>query len=190
MSTFWAMSIAHSRGGTNRTKINFLMFPKWILLWFQYIRPGKKEFLDLVHVLTLHISPEVLHFWLKIALEIVTGRKWRNWSKWSKLEFYLLRWTIQPPDKPQTPPRHLPDTSQTPSRHPIDTPKNGIFGQFVRNQHKGPIMRWKGPNGPETLLKCITHNYKSYWHALGPLRYPGGPKMAIFGLKQRLTGRN
>ena len=106
-----------SRGVTNRTKIDFLKVPKWILLWFQYIRPGEKEFLDLVHVLTLHISPEVLHFWPKIALKIATGRKWRSWSKWSKLEFYLLRWTIQPPDNPQTPPRHLPDTFQTPYRH-------------------------------------------------------------------------
>ena len=48
-------------------KTNFLKVPKWILLWFQYIRPGKKEFLDLESILTLHIGPEFSHFWPKIA---------------------------------------------------------------------------------------------------------------------------
>ena len=44
------------RGGTIGTKIDFLKVFKWILLWFQYIRPGKKEFLNLVTVLNLHID--------------------------------------------------------------------------------------------------------------------------------------
>ena len=34
--------------------------PKWILLSFQYIRTGKKEFLNLEFVLTLHIDPQNL----------------------------------------------------------------------------------------------------------------------------------
>ena len=51
-----------ARGGTIGPKINFLKVPKWILLWFQYIRSGKKEFLDLESILTLHIGPEILHF--------------------------------------------------------------------------------------------------------------------------------
>ena len=55
------------RGGTIGPKINFLKVPKWILLWFQYIRSGKKEFLDLESILTLHIGPEFSHFWPKIA---------------------------------------------------------------------------------------------------------------------------
>ena len=55
------------RGGTMGAKTNFLKVPKWILLWFQYIRPGKKEFLDLESILTLHIGPEFSHFWPKIA---------------------------------------------------------------------------------------------------------------------------
>ena len=38
-----------------------------ILLWSQYTRPGKKEFLNLVSILTLHIGPKFLHFWPKIA---------------------------------------------------------------------------------------------------------------------------
>ena len=48
------------RGGTIGTKIDFLKVFKWILLWFQYIRPGKKEFLNLVTVLNLHIDHQ--HF--------------------------------------------------------------------------------------------------------------------------------
>ena len=56
-----------NRGGTIGPKINFLKVPKWILLWFQYIRSGKKEFLDLESILTLHIGPEFSHFWPKIA---------------------------------------------------------------------------------------------------------------------------
>ena len=55
------------RGGTMGAKTNFLKVPKWILLWFQYIRSGKKEFLDLESILTLHIGPEFSHFWPKIA---------------------------------------------------------------------------------------------------------------------------
>ena len=43
-------------GGTIGTKIDFLKVFKWILLWFQYIRPGKKEFVNLVTVLNLHID--------------------------------------------------------------------------------------------------------------------------------------
>ena len=34
--------------------------PKWILLSLQYIRTGKKEFLNLESVLTLHIDPQNL----------------------------------------------------------------------------------------------------------------------------------
>ena len=34
--------------------------PKWISMSFQYIRTGKKEFLNLVTVLTLHIDPQYL----------------------------------------------------------------------------------------------------------------------------------
>ena len=48
------------RGGTMGAKTNFLKVPKWILLWFQYIRPGKKDFLNLVTVLNLHIDHQ--HF--------------------------------------------------------------------------------------------------------------------------------
>ena len=48
------------RGGTNKTKVNFFMVPRWILLSLQYIRMGKKEFLNLVTVLTLHIDPQYL----------------------------------------------------------------------------------------------------------------------------------
>ena len=46
-----------SRGGNQMGNFNFLMIPKWILLSFQYIRMGEKEFLNLVTVLTLHIDP-------------------------------------------------------------------------------------------------------------------------------------
>ena len=42
------------------------------------------------------------------------------------------------------------------------------------------MMLWKGPNGPETLLTCIKHNYKSYWYALGPVRYPWGAQKGHF----------
>ncbi len=72
--------------------------------------------------------------------------------------------------------------------------KSAIFGLKQRltgsNKHKGPLMLWKGPNGPETLFPCMTHNYKSYWDAMGLLSIQGGPKRANFGLKQRLNGRN
>ena len=64
-----------NRGGTIGPKINFLKVPKWILLWFQYIRPGKKEFLDLESILTLHIGPEFSHFWPKIAEKWPLGEK-------------------------------------------------------------------------------------------------------------------
>ena len=54
-------SPVHSRGGgTIETKTDFLKVFKWILLSFQYIRTGKKEFLNLVTVLTLHIDPQNL----------------------------------------------------------------------------------------------------------------------------------
>ena len=59
--------VSYSRGGTYKTKVNFLIVPRWILLSFQYIRPRKKEFLNLVSVLTPHIWPEFLHFLSKIA---------------------------------------------------------------------------------------------------------------------------
>ena len=49
-----------SRGGNQMVKFNFLMIPKWILLSFRYIRTEKKEFLNLVTVLTLHIDPQYL----------------------------------------------------------------------------------------------------------------------------------
>ena len=45
-------------------------------------------------------------------------------------------------------------------------------------------MLWKGPSGPETLLTCITHNYKSYWHPLGPFRYPRGAQNGYLGNAQ------
>ena len=48
------------RGGNQMRNFNFLMIPKWILLSFQYIRMGEKEFLNLVTVLTLHIDPQNL----------------------------------------------------------------------------------------------------------------------------------
>ena len=35
-------------------------------------------------------------------------------------------------------------------------------------------MFWKSPNGPETLLTCIMHNYKPNWPTLGPLVSTGG----------------
>ena len=53
-------NLAVSRGGTYKTKVNFLMVPRWILLSLQYIRTGGKEFLNLVSVLTLHIDPQYL----------------------------------------------------------------------------------------------------------------------------------
>ena len=53
-------------GGPNHDSQMF----KWFLLLFQYIRPGKKEFLILVTILTLHIWPEIWDFWLK------NGQKW------------------------------------------------------------------------------------------------------------------
>ena len=49
-------SLPASRGGNQMGKFNFLMIPKWILLSFQYIRMGEKEFLNLVTVFTLHID--------------------------------------------------------------------------------------------------------------------------------------
>ena len=63
------------RGGTMGAKTNFLKVPKWILLWFQYIRPGKKEFLNLVSILTLHIGPEILNFGPKIVENWPLGEK-------------------------------------------------------------------------------------------------------------------
>ena len=50
-------------------------------------------------------------------------------------------------------------------------------------------MLWKGPNGPEAILTCIIHNYKSYWTTLEPLRYSRGAHVSQFGLKQSLTGK-
>ena len=47
---------AVDRGGNQMGIFNFSMIPKWILLAFQYIRTGEKEFLNLVTVLTLHIA--------------------------------------------------------------------------------------------------------------------------------------
>ena len=51
-------------------------------------------------------------------------------------------------------------------------------------------MVQKGPNGPETLLTCIIHNYRSYWPALGPFRYPRGAKRAISAQSLKLFGPN
>ena len=54
-------------------------------------------------------------------LKMATGRKWRSWLKWSRLDFYQMSWHHTPPDSVQSHsdnPRHLPDTSQTPYRHP------------------------------------------------------------------------
>ena len=51
-------------------------------------------------------------------------------------------------------------------------------------------MVQKGPNGPETLLTCIIHNYRSYWPALGPFRYPRGAKRAISAQSLKLLGPN
>ena len=44
-------------------------------------------------------------------------------------------------------------------------------------------MFWKGPKGPEILLACIIHNYKPYWHTVGPFGYPRGAKKGHFGPK-------
>ena len=52
------------------------------------------------------------------------------------------------------------------------------------------MMVQKGPNGPETLLTCIIHNYRSYWPALGPFRYPRGAKRAISAQSLKLLGPN
>ena len=51
-------------------------------------------------------------------------------------------------------------------------------------------MVQKGPNGPETLLTCIIHNYRSYWPALGPFRCPRGAKRAISAQSLKLLGPN
>ena len=54
-----------------------------------------------------------------------TGRKWRSWLEWSKVDFYPMGQHHTYPHSIQSHldnPRHLPDTSQTPSRHPTDTP--------------------------------------------------------------------
>ncbi len=51
-------------------------------------------------------------------------------------------------------------------------------------------MVQKGPNGPETFLTCIIHNYRSYWPALGPFRYPRGAKRAISAQSLKLLGPN
>ena len=59
------VTLSTELGGTIGTKINFLKVFKWILLWFQYIRPGKKELLNLVSLLTL----------LKILKSTTTGSK-------------------------------------------------------------------------------------------------------------------
>ena len=50
---------AWSRGGNQMGKSNFSIIPKWILLSFQYIITGEKEFLNLVTVLTLHIDRQI-----------------------------------------------------------------------------------------------------------------------------------
>ncbi len=42
------------------------------------------------------------------------------------------------------------------------------------------MMLCEGPNGTETLLTCITHNSKSYWHTLGPFSYPWGAQKGYF----------
>ena len=54
---YWNLVIL---GGANKTKVHFLMVPRWILLSLQYIRTGKKEFSNLASVLTLHIDPQNL----------------------------------------------------------------------------------------------------------------------------------
>ena len=51
-----------------------------------------------------------------------------------------------------------------------------ISTQDGQNRHEDSMMVQKGPNGPETLLTCIIHNYRSYWPALGLLGIHGGPK--------------
>ena len=66
-------------GGTYKTKVNFLMVPRWILLSLQYIRTGKKEFLNLKSVLTLHIDPQHLKItiWgskIRIVTENISAR--------------------------------------------------------------------------------------------------------------------
>ena len=65
-----------------------------------------------------------------------------------------------------------------------------ISTQDGQNRHVDPMMVQKGPNGPETLLTCIIHNYRSYWPALGPFRYPRGAKRAISAQSLKLFGPN
>ena len=65
-----------------------------------------------------------------------------------------------------------------------------ISTQDGQNRHVDPMMVQKGPNGPETLLTCIIHNYRSYWPALGPFRYPRGAKRAISAQSLKLLGPN
>ena len=67
-----------------------------------------------------------------------------------------------------------------PFRYPRGGPKGSIWpktGDTWPKLTTDPMMLWKGPNGPETLLICKIHNHIAYWPTLGPFRYPrGGPK--------------
>ena len=101
------ISCTRSRGGgPNHDSQMF----KWILLWCQYIRPGKKDFLNLVTVLNLHIdhqhfenhyvrvknqSCRKLYIWVSKPIR----RKIQN--QWKKLE---LNRTYQSREKSQKPP--------------------------------------------------------------------------------------
>ena len=53
---FWNLHTLIIGGGTKYECWD----PKWISMSFQYIRSGKKEFLNLVTILTLHIDPQYL----------------------------------------------------------------------------------------------------------------------------------
>ena len=83
----------YTRGGTNKTKVNFLMVPRWILLSLQYIRTGKKEFSNLEFVLTLHIDPQNLKIfspsWPK-TLRFQSG--FQAWRKKVLQHWNLISW--------------------------------------------------------------------------------------------------
>ena len=82
------------------------------------------------------------------------------------------------------------------SAHP---PKNFQYGKIeIFGPSQSPtgikgamdqILVWKAPNDRKTLTMGISHDYKSCWPPMEPLRYQRGAQKGPFGLKQTLTGR-
>ena len=75
---------------------------------------GCKKIFWIFHIFN---PPPGVWIFVKNCFKVATGRKWRSWLKWFKLDFCQMSRHHTPPesiqshtDNPQAPPRHLPDT--------------------------------------------------------------------------------